>query len=175
LKLEKTLAKMTPKAKKGGTTVGHRRLTDSFSVSKRTTRPKKKSQSAVSKEATVTKPISTDIKPSTTVDITKSEDEEDDRMALDVDKAEYKTLLKEYLKSSISSPVHQEEYNTVDRLLRQFDLASAYGPACGLTRLYRWNRAAKLGLSPPKEIKEILETKEGVTQARYRESYLYGQ
>ena len=70
--------------------------------------------------------------------------------------------------------VHQSEYNVVEKILKNFDFVSAYGPVAGLTRLQRWNRAEKLGLRPPKMIKEILETKEGVEEARYRECYLYG-
>ncbi|KAK9842279.1 hypothetical protein WJX81_004398 [Elliptochloris bilobata] len=40
--------------------------------------------------------------------------------------------------------------------LRQFDLTGRYGPCTGLTRLERWERAAKLGLHPPEEVKAIL-------------------
>ncbi|GKV07447.1 hypothetical protein SLEP1_g19226 [Rubroshorea leprosula] len=32
----------------------------------------------------------------------------------------------------------------------------AYGPCLGMTRLARWERAQRLGLNPPKEIKNLL-------------------
>lgn len=41
-------------------------------------------------------------------------------------------------------------------ILRQFDLQSKYGPVSGLSRLQRWERAAKLGLQPPEEIREVI-------------------
>jgi DNA polymerase delta subunit 4 len=40
--------------------------------------------------------------------------------------------------------------------LRQFDLASAFGPVSGVTRLQRWERAHNLGLAPPEGVKSIL-------------------
>eukprot|EP00118_Oscarella_pearsei_P007978 m.40139 g.40139 ORF g.40139 m.40139 type:complete len:112 (+) comp32910_c0_seq3:90-425(+) len=42
-------------------------------------------------------------------------------------------------------------------LLKEFDHTLEYGPAAGITRLTRWNRAQKYGLNPPQRIKEILE------------------
>ncbi|XP_071441804.1 DNA polymerase delta subunit 4-like [Hetaerina americana] len=41
-------------------------------------------------------------------------------------------------------------------LLRQFDLSWEYGPCINSTRLERWDRANKLGLNPPKTIREII-------------------
>mmetsp|Transcript_37598 Transcript_37598/g.83723 ORF Transcript_37598/g.83723 Transcript_37598/m.83723 type:complete len:120 (-) Transcript_37598:806-1165(-) len=43
-----------------------------------------------------------------------------------------------------------------ERTLRAFDLTSKYGPCTGLTRLERWQRAAKFGLEPPQEVYDIL-------------------
>jgi DNA polymerase delta subunit 4 len=36
-----------------------------------------------------------------------------------------------------------------------------------MTRLERWRRAEKLGDEPPPEIKDILETREGVLQHKF--------
>ncbi|ANB14965.1 hypothetical protein AWJ20_2584 [Sugiyamaella lignohabitans] len=93
---------------------------------------------------------------------------------LDVEKPEYKNYLRSMVKNRISEPIHQEEYNTAEKVLKQFDMTAAYGPTAGITRLERWNRADKLGLNPPALVKEILETKEGVSDSKYSESYLYG-
>jgi hypothetical protein len=37
-------------------------------------------------------------------------------------------------------------------ILRTFDMTSKYGPSVGITRLQRWERAKKWGLSPPDEV-----------------------
>jgi|UniRef100_A0A7S1T1A7 DNA polymerase delta subunit 4 len=44
-----------------------------------------------------------------------------------------------------------------DLTLKKFDLATKYGPCIGMTRLERWERASELGLSPPKDVRNILE------------------
>ncbi|XP_078123693.1 DNA polymerase delta subunit 4 [Sander vitreus] len=40
--------------------------------------------------------------------------------------------------------------------LRQFDLDWRFGPCTGISRLQRWERAKLNGLSPPKEIRDLL-------------------
>lgn len=67
-----------------------------------------------------------------------------------------------------------DERDVVERLLRSFDFTASFGPVAGLSRLQRWERAQRLGKNPPAIIREILQTEEGTTEARYRESYLYG-
>ncbi|XP_028019500.1 DNA polymerase delta subunit 4 isoform X2 [Balaenoptera acutorostrata] len=46
-------------------------------------------------------------------------------------------------------------------LLRQFDLAWQYGPCTGITRLQRWHRAEQMGLKPPQEVRQVLQTHPG--------------
>ncbi|XP_034869276.1 DNA polymerase delta subunit 4 isoform X1 [Mirounga leonina] len=61
-------------------------------------------------------------------------------------------------------------------LLRQFDLAWQYGPCtaraphevpvspshpAGITRLQRWYRAEQMGLEPPPEVRQVLQTHPG--------------
>ncbi|KAM5225174.1 DNA polymerase delta subunit 4 isoform 1-T1 [Hipposideros larvatus] len=46
-------------------------------------------------------------------------------------------------------------------LLRQFDLAWQYGPCTGITRLQRWHRAQQMGLDPPPEVHQVLQTHPG--------------
>uniref|UniRef100_A0A4X1T5K2 DNA polymerase delta 4, accessory subunit n=3 Tax=Sus scrofa TaxID=9823 RepID=A0A4X1T5K2_PIG len=46
-------------------------------------------------------------------------------------------------------------------LLRQFDLAWQYGPCTGITRLQRWHRAEQMGLAPPPEVRQVLQTHPG--------------
>ena len=43
-------------------------------------------------------------------------------------------------------------------LLREFDLDSRYGPCVCPSRRERWERAARLGLNPPQDVLELLES-----------------
>ena len=54
------------------------------------------------------------------------------------------------------------------RVLKTFDLTSKYGPCCGMTRLERYDRAAGLGLDPPKKVLEVIQRR-GVDDPRWRE------
>lgn len=62
----------------------------------------------------------------------------------------------------------------IKHILRVFDFDPQYGPALGLTRLERWERARNLGDDPPHEIREILQTKQGTLLPEYRECVLAG-
>jgi DNA polymerase delta subunit 4 len=57
--------------------------------------------------------------------------------------------------------VHPENQSTIHTILRNFDLSPRYGPCVGMTRLGRYRRAEKMGLKPPIEVLQILETEEG--------------
>eukprot|EP00250_Pteridium_aquilinum_P004326 c14542_g1_i1 orf=92-475(+) len=54
-----------------------------------------------------------------------------------------------------------EEYDDLEETLRQFDMNMRYGPCLGMTRLERWERANKLGMNPPVQVKEIIERVSG--------------
>jgi DNA polymerase delta subunit 4 len=58
--------------------------------------------------------------------------------------------------------VHPESQSTVNTIMRNFDLSPRYGPCVGITRLDRYRRAEKMGLKPPIEVLQILETEEGL-------------
>lgn len=96
------------------------------------------------------------------------------RHSLDVTDPRYEQYLKHALSHRLTEAVHEEDYDVVEKLLRQFDFCTDYGPVNGMTRLQRWNRADRLGLNPPSLVKEILETDQGVEDPKYRESYLFG-
>ncbi|CAO3588520.1 unnamed protein product [Absidia cylindrospora] len=74
---------------------------------------------------------------------------------IDMNKKDTSHLLKE-LVAPRPIEVHQENIKEMDKQLRAFDLDYTYGPCVGLTRLERWERAASLGLDPPKDIKTLL-------------------
>ncbi|KAK3846076.1 MAG: DNA polymerase delta, subunit 4-domain-containing protein [Linnemannia gamsii] len=56
----------------------------------------------------------------------------------------------------IKSGIHQSGISEHEKMLRQFDLTSKYGPCLNMTRLERWERALQLGLAPPMDIKDEL-------------------
>jgi len=58
--------------------------------------------------------------------------------------------------------VHERDQNTINTILRDFDLTPRYGPCVGISRLDRYRRAEKMGLKPPPEVLYILETEEGL-------------
>jgi DNA polymerase delta subunit 4 len=72
-------------------------------------------------------------------------------------------------------PIHGKDDNEVQQILRVFDNSYDYGPCLGMTRLKRWERAESLGLNPPKEVHEILMTKQGQTLDEYKQSVFHGE
>lgn len=52
----------------------------------------------------------------------------------------------------------------IEDCLRLFDLNPRYGPFVGIDRMTRWNRAQKLGLNPPLNIKHMLEMDSTIKQ-----------
>lgn len=55
-----------------------------------------------------------------------------------------------------SSKPSPDQCEANEAALRQFDLQSTFGPCQGITRLQRWDRADKLGLSPPQHVRDLL-------------------
>lgn len=156
--------------------VSQRRLTDSFGVSKAGLDRKSLKNADVVESNEVVKPIDIGINEEIIKESSDVEEEPSavERPHLDLKDPRYQQYLDNALKQRRVEAVHQEEYDVAEKLLRQFDLTAEYGPVAGLTRLQRWDRAEKLGLAPPQLVKEILETREGVEDKRYSESYLYG-
>ncbi|KAE9610675.1 putative DNA polymerase delta, subunit 4 [Lupinus albus] len=66
---------------------------------------------------------------------------------------------------SPSTTAHADEYNENETMLRQFDMNMAYGPCVGMSRKERLERAQKLGLNPPIEIKKLLENEKVQSQS----------
>lgn len=64
--------------------------------------------------------------------------------------------------------VHQGDLTTHEKILREWDMQSSYGPCIGIARLKRWKRANALGLEPPIEVLAVLlkEMNEGVTKGQ---------
>ncbi|KND94394.1 DNA polymerase delta subunit 4 [Tolypocladium ophioglossoides CBS 100239] len=62
--------------------------------------------------------------------------------------------------------VHQEDLEVSEKVLRYFDVSSQYGPCIGIDRMKRWQRAERLGLSPPIEVLSVLlkEEKKGAKE-----------
>ncbi|VDB98684.1 unnamed protein product [Peniophora sp. CBMAI 1063] len=71
------------------------------------------------------------------------------------------------------APIHSEGQTKVHHILRVFDMNYEYGPCIGVTRLQRWQRAEALGLDPPREVFEILNTQEGIEKNEFAQCVLY--
>ncbi|KAK9457254.1 DNA polymerase delta, subunit 4 [Dipodascopsis uninucleata] len=97
------------------------------------------------------------------------------RVHLDCNDEEFVRYIQDIESADIAQQIHAENLTAVDKILRRFDLTEDYGPTVGMTRLERWNRANKLGLSPPSIVYRILTSLEGTEQEGLRESYLYKQ
>ncbi|CAO3675587.1 unnamed protein product [Umbelopsis vinacea] len=70
--------------------------------------------------------------------------------------------------------IHMKGMSKDDKVLREFDLNYAYGSCVGITRLERWQRAAKLGLNPPQEVKNLLSSK-NADKEEVKESIFHGR
>ncbi|KAF6753524.1 DNA polymerase delta, subunit 4-domain-containing protein [Ephemerocybe angulata] len=90
------------------------------------------------------------------------------------DKAYNKISSETKQKMDHAPPIHGKDLNRIDDILRVFDLSYEYGPCIGMSRLERWERAQTLGLNPPKDVYDILMTKEGLTDPRYSQNVLAG-
>ena len=56
---------------------------------------------------------------------------------------------------------YTDQYDDLEETLRQFDMDMHYGPCLGLKRLERWERAHRMGMKPPIQVKEIIERVSG--------------
>ncbi|BGP56844.1 hypothetical protein JCM8202v2_004475 [Rhodotorula sphaerocarpa] len=81
----------------------------------------------------------------------------------------YPRLYKEALRK-MGNPIHRDEMDDIEIILRVFDADEEFGPCSRMTRLERWERAEKLGLQPDPELREILQSEEGKTTRSYRDS-----
>ncbi|PNW82761.1 hypothetical protein CHLRE_06g292950v5 [Chlamydomonas reinhardtii] len=52
--------------------------------------------------------------------------------------------------------VSRADLSQDEQKLRKFDLTTKFGPCAGISRLERWERAAKFGLGPPEEVRAII-------------------
>jgi len=52
--------------------------------------------------------------------------------------------------------VHQKELSVAERVLREWDCMTQFGPSIGIPRTRRWQRAHRLGLNPPLEVLAVL-------------------
>jgi DNA polymerase delta subunit 4 len=125
------------------------------------------------KPATVEQPVAFKATGATKLSGTEKETNKSRRTELDAEKKDYVEKLEELTANNISVPIHQQGISTAEKLLKQFDMTAEYGPTAGMSRLERWMRAERLGKNPPKEVKEILESKQGTTDPELSEGYLH--
>lgn len=73
-----------------------------------------------------------------------------------ITEAQIKKYWKAIEQQRIAPRVHQQDLGLNEKVLRYFDVSSQYGPCIGVTRKKRWQRAERLGLSPPIEVLAVL-------------------
>ncbi|KAJ5539571.1 hypothetical protein N7513_007903 [Penicillium frequentans] len=67
---------------------------------------------------------------------------------------------------------HQGGVNLEEKILRNFDMSSQYGPCIGMDRTQRWRRAHRLGLNPPIEVLTVLLKGEDITETSHMEALI---
>ncbi|KAJ5645185.1 hypothetical protein N7507_011196 [Penicillium longicatenatum] len=67
---------------------------------------------------------------------------------------------------------HQGGVNLEEKILRNFDQSSQYGPCIGMNRTQRWRRAQKLGLNPPIEVLTVLLKGEDIDEISHMEALI---
>ncbi|GAA5846141.1 hypothetical protein JCM9279_005834 [Rhodotorula babjevae] len=73
-------------------------------------------------------------------------------------------------KRLMGKPIHADEMDDIEIILRVFDAEEEYGPCSRISRLERFERAQKLGLNPDPEIGEILRSEDAKQRPAYSES-----
>ncbi|QSZ36327.1 hypothetical protein DSL72_007453 [Monilinia vaccinii-corymbosi] len=76
-------------------------------------------------------------------------------------------------KLRLAPRVHQKHLQMSEKILREWDCMSQFGPAIGIPRTQRWYRASKLGLNPPIEVLAVLlqaEARDGEGEGEGKEA-----
>ncbi|MCJ1474712.1 hypothetical protein MMC13_003372 [Lambiella insularis] len=68
--------------------------------------------------------------------------------------------------------VHQQGLSLEQKILREFDLSSQFGPCVGIARTKRWNRARSLGLQPPIEVLAVLLKEDAKNTMQAQRAYV---
>ncbi|MCJ1318819.1 hypothetical protein MMC15_004150 [Xylographa vitiligo] len=68
--------------------------------------------------------------------------------------------------------VHQQGLSVEEKVLREFDLSSQFGPCVGIVRTKRWKRAEALGLQPPLEVLAVLLKGDNKNSAQVQRAYV---
>ncbi|MCJ1441655.1 MAG: hypothetical protein MMC23_002145 [Stictis urceolatum] len=112
------------------------------------------------------------IREQTLAEKEQTERSAEEEEALGVSEARVKKYWKAKEDSRISPRVHQEGMTLHDKVLREFDLSSHFGPCIGIARTKRWKRANKLGLNPPIEILAVLLKEDALNNAKVQRAYV---
>ncbi|MCJ1392129.1 hypothetical protein MMC18_004996 [Xylographa bjoerkii] len=68
--------------------------------------------------------------------------------------------------------VHQQGLSVEEKVLREFDLSSQFGPCVGIARTKRWKRAEALGLEPPLEVLAVLQKADSKNTVQVQRAYM---
>ncbi|KAF1817532.1 hypothetical protein P152DRAFT_427452 [Eremomyces bilateralis CBS 781.70] len=89
-----------------------------------------------------------------------------------ISEAQIKKYWREKEQARKTPRVHQQELSLNEKILREFDTTSHFGPCIGITREKRWKRAHRLGLNPSLEILAVVLKEEEAENVKAQRSYV---
>ncbi|ESZ90231.1 hypothetical protein SBOR_9385 [Sclerotinia borealis F-4128] len=101
-----------------------------------------------------------------------AEQEQQIQLALKITDAKIRKYWKGREELRLSPRVHQRHLEISEKVLREWDCMSQFGPAIGIPRTQRWHRASKLGLNPPIEILAVLLKEEAKKNKAVERAYV---
>ncbi|RGB37604.1 DNA polymerase delta, subunit 4-domain-containing protein [Rhizophagus diaphanus] len=103
------------------------------------------------------------------------DDDSDDEIFEEVEALTYEDNSVLHEASNVESEPEElvEIQPKLNKLLHAFDLNYKFGPCIGLTRLERWERAHRIGLDPPEEVRDVLTSE--AKNSELNECVFYGR
>lgn len=114
-----------------------------------------------SPETGVEAPVQEQVEIQAAPEINEEEEEEEEEEefwgeARKVKDAQIKRYWQAKEAARLAPRVHQKDLSLWEKVLREFDVSSKYGPSIGISRTQRWERAHDLGMNPPIEVLAVL-------------------
>ncbi|MCJ1403560.1 hypothetical protein MMC11_006783 [Xylographa trunciseda] len=106
------------------------------------------------------------------VETEKKERTDVESRAFNITDAQIKRYWKKKEEERKAPRVHQQGLSVEEKVLREFDLSSQFGPCVGIARTKRWKRAEALGLQPPLEVLAVLLKADSKSSAQVQKAYV---
>ncbi|MCJ1435258.1 hypothetical protein MMC27_004630 [Xylographa pallens] len=106
------------------------------------------------------------------VEAEKKERSDAEAKATKITDAQVKRYWKKKEEERKAPRVHQQGLSVEEKVLREFDLSSQFGPCVGIARTKRWKRAEALGLKPPLEVLAVLLKADNKNSVQVQRAYV---